>query len=67
MPLDDMQHEKLIDDINNIIAVLISLSEMAEMRPDMAQSVVESVKLLNHAAIAAANAIEALRKDKESK
>ena len=67
MPLDDMQNEKLIDDINNIIALLISLSELAELRPDMAESVCQSVNLLNHAAIAAANAIEALRKEKEVK
>ena len=50
----------LLEDIDNIIALLISLSALAEARPDLADSVEQAVSTLHQAARVVGEAIEHL-------
>jgi hypothetical protein len=50
----------LLEDIDNIIALLISLSALAEARPDLAESIADAILSLNQAARLVGEAIEHL-------
>ena len=50
----------LLEDIDNIIALLISLSALAEARPDLADSIADAILSLNQAARLVGEAIEHL-------
>jgi hypothetical protein len=60
MTWEDASCESLIEDIDNLIALLISLSALAEARPDLAESIAEAILSLNQAARVVGEAIEHL-------
>ena len=60
MTLEDASRESLIEDIDNVIALLISLSALAEARPDLAESVADAMLSLNQAARVVGESIETL-------
>jgi len=56
---------QLLEDIDDVIAILISISALAEARPDIAESVGKAISTLLQGASIVAESVEYLLDEKE--